>query len=124
MTYVPLKRKKKTAFSISSTVLHTTHCTVNMLRHVIQSISTKNRPKCSVRRGELRCGCFTSQVLASVCEKKIFPSDSLCQWKGWMLTYIDVCSPSPLLPSSQLHSCCCYVMSVCYETLHWKTRAH
>lgn len=51
--------------------------------------------------------------------RKIFPSDSLCEWKGRMLTYMNVCSPSPSLPS-----CCCYVMSVCYETLHWKTRAH
>lgn len=111
-----------TAFSISSTVLHKTRCTVNMLHHVIQSISTKNRPKCSVRRGELHCGCFILQVLVSVWETKIFPSDSLHQWKGRKLTYIDVCSLSPLPPSSELHSCCCYVMSVCYETLHWKTR--
>lgn len=38
-----------------------------------------------------------------------------------------VCAPSLYSTppsSSQLHYCCCYVMSVCYEILHWKTRAH
>lgn len=59
------------------------------------------------------------QVLASGWEKKKRCSPVIsCQWKGWILTYI--CAP-PL--STQLHSCCCYVMSVCYETLHWSTQA-
>lgn len=35
----------------------------------------------------------------SVWKKKIFPSGSPCQWKGWMLTYVDECCPSLLPPT-------------------------
>lgn len=110
---------------MSCTVLHTTHCTVNMLHHVIQSITTKNRPRCSGQRAVLWMLRITGVLSALVCEIwSFYPVIPSCWWKGWMLTYIDVCSPYPPPLSSRLHSCRCYVMCVCYETLHWKTRVH
>lgn len=103
-------------------------CSASMLCHVIRSISTKNRDKSGVGRSLHRHGhSYRKRWLEQGDRFPQFSSDPLSMESSGCLR---MCSPSPTNPppsfSSQLHSCRCYVMTVCvcYETLHWKTRAN
>lgn len=90
-------------------------CRASMLRHVIRSISTKNRDKSGIGRSLHRHGhSYRKRWLEQGDRFPQFSSDPLSMESSGCLR---MCSPSPTNPpppfSSQLHSCRCYVMTVC-----------
>lgn len=123
MTYVPLSernastfRQAAPSFTPSAALWTCFIMSLNQYPLKIDPDAADREENCIVDASNRRCW--------HLCVKKKKKTFSP-QWSPLSAEGSDADVHRRVLPlsSSELHSCCCYVMSVCYETLHWKTRA-